>query len=209
VPKHRGLTMFVLDMDSPGVTVRPIRQMTGEAHFNEIFLDDVRVPDDNRVGEPGEGWRAILTTLMSERAAVGSGATNPATHPVERLIQLARHQDRVADLHVRQRLADAYLHGEILRLLNLRREAELAVGSASGAEGSIAKLLHSDQARRIGEIAAELLGPTITADTGAWGTFAWSVWLCGAPCLRIAGGTDEIQRNTIAERVLGLPKESR
>jgi alkylation response protein AidB-like acyl-CoA dehydrogenase len=190
-PKHDGLTMFILEMDAPGVTIRPLRQMTGEAHFNEVFLDEVRVPDANRVGEPGDGWRAILTTLMSERAAVGSGATNPATHPVDRLVQLARHLDRRAEALVRRDLADAYLHDQILRFLNLRREAA-ATGASPGAEGSIAKLSHSRQARRIGDFAGELLGPALTADTGEWGTFAWTTWVCGAPCLRIAGGTDEI-----------------
>ncbi|HUF99220.1 MAG TPA: acyl-CoA dehydrogenase family protein [Ilumatobacter sp.] len=206
-PKHRGLTMFLIDMRSPGVTVRPLRQMTGETHFNEVFLDDVRVPDANRVGPLGSGWGAVMATLMAERAAVGSGAANSAVDPVARLVDLARHCEMADDRRVRQRLAVAHTNAELRRFLGLRMEATVPAGRPTGAEGSILKLLFSDQGMLCGDIAGDLLGAWLTADTGAWGTFAWTRWVTGAPMLRVAGGTDEIQRNTLAERVLGLPKE--
>ncbi len=206
-PKHRGLTMFLIDMRSPGVTVRPLRQMTGETHFNEVFLDDVRVPDSNRVGPLGSGWSAVMATLMAERAAVGSGATNSTVDPVARLVDLARERGFARKPLIRQRLARAHTNVEIRRFLGLRLEAAVAAGRTTGPEGSILKLLFGDQVRLCGELAGELLGASLTADTGDWGTFAWTRWVTGAPMMRIAGGTDEIQRNTLAERVLGLPKE--
>ena len=207
VPKHQGITMFVLDMDAPGVTVVPLRQMTGETHFNEVFLDEVRIPDANRVGEPGSGWRAVMATLMSERAAVGSGANNSAVDPVARLIEMARHLDRAHDPIVRQRLAERHTNAELRRLLIGRHEATMLAGKAPGAEGSILKLLFGEQATQCAELAAELLGLSVLADSGEWGTYAWGRWITGAPMMRIAGGTDEIQRNTLAERLLGLPRE--
>jgi len=205
-PKHRGLTMFLVDMRSPGVMVRPLRQMTGETHFNEVFLDEVRVPDTNRVGPLGSGWSAVMATLMAERAAVGSGAANSAVDPVARLIGLARHRGRAGDARVRQCLAVAHTNAELRRFLGLRLEA-MATDCSPGSEGSILKLLFSEQGRSCGDVAGDLLGPALTADSGEWGAFAWTRWVTGAPMLSIAGGTDEIQRNTIAERVLGLPKE--
>jgi len=206
-PKHRGLTMFLVDMRSPGVTVRPLRQMTGETHFNEVFLDDVRVPDANRVGPLGSGWSAVMATLMAERAAVGSGAANSAVDPVARLIELARHRGALDDARVRQRLATAHINAELRRFLGLRLEGAVAAGRPIGPEGPILKLLFAQQGRSCGDLAGDLLGPSLVADTGEWGTFAWARWVTGAPMLRIAGGTDEIQRNTLAERSLSLPKE--
>jgi acyl-CoA dehydrogenase len=207
--KHRGLTMFLLDMATPGVIVKPLRQMTGEYHFNEVFLQDVRVPDRNRVGAPGEGWRAMQATLMSERHAVGTGATSPGADPVDRLIQLARVGGKEADPAIRQQLAQVVINSELLRFLNLRTASALRCGRPLGAEGSISKLLNARQATLIGDVAALLLGPAIAADNGQWGTFAWSRWVAGAPHRRIAGGTDEIQRNILGERMLGLPREPR
>jgi alkylation response protein AidB-like acyl-CoA dehydrogenase len=209
VPKHQGLTMFMLPMDSPGITVRPLRQMNGQSEFNEVFFDDVRVPDANRVGDVGGGWRAILTTLMNERHVVAHRGGSSMIPPSERVIDLAEHLGATDDRLVRQRLADVHIHEQILRFLRMRLDEAAADGRAPGAEGSIAKLVYTTQLRRIGTLAAELLGPSVTADTGEWGTFAWSRFFCGSPGLRIAGGTDEIQRNTIAERQLGLPKEPR
>ena len=206
-PKHQGLTMFLLPMDTPGVEVRPLRQMTGEAEFNEVFLTDVRVPDANRVGDAGNGWRALLTTLMSERASVGSGAAGRALDPVRMLIELARHVGKSEDRVVRQRLVEVHVVDFLIRKVAERADdLRLSSGVERGAEGSILKLLGSKQNYRIGELAAELLGPAFAADTGEWGTFAWSRFLSGAPGLRIAGGTDEIQRNILGERVLGLPR---
>ena len=205
VPKHQGLTMFLLPMHTPGVEPRLLRQMNGQAEFNEVFLTDVRVPDANRVGEPGSGWRAVLTTLMSERAAVGAGRPSPALDPVTLVTELARHQLRQGDAVVRQRLAEVHTHRRLIEWLAAKGEAAAAAGER-GAEGSIIKLLSSRQNRRIANLAAELLGPAFSADTGEWGTYAWSRYLCSTPGLRIAGGTDEIQHNILGERVLGLPK---
>jgi acyl-CoA dehydrogenase len=206
-PKHQGLTMFLLPLDSPGVEVRPLKQMTGDAEFNEVFLTDVRVPDANRVGEPGSGWRAVLTTLMSERASVGSGAASRATSPARMLTELARHLGKDDDRIVRQKLADVHIADFLIRKVAQRADdLRTHTGAERGAEGSILKLLGSRQNYRIGELAAELLGPSFAADTGEWGTYSWSRFLTGAPAMRIAGGTDEIQRNILGERVLGLPR---
>ena len=207
VPKHQGLTMFLLPLDTPGVDIRPLRQMNGNAEFNEVFLTDVRVPDANRVGAAGGGWRAVLTTLMSERASVGSGKGNAANDPVSILVELARHARRTTDPVVRQKLAEVATYREIVRWLTMRAEAAVMAGRERGAEGSIVKLIGSAQNRRLSILAGELLGPSMVADTGEWGTYVWSHFLCSAPGLRIAGGTDEIQHNILGERVLGLPKE--
>jgi alkylation response protein AidB-like acyl-CoA dehydrogenase len=209
VPKHQGLTMFLLPLDSGGVDIRPLRQMNGAAEFNEVFLTDVRVPDANRVGEAGSGWRAVLTTLMSERAAVGSGKTSSGIDTASLLVELARHLQRTNDPVVRQRLAEVVTHKNLLDWLTMRAEADVAAGKERGAEGSIVKLISSRQNRRIGDLAGELLGPAFTADTGEWGTYSWGQYLCSTPGLRIAGGTDEIQHNILGERVLGLPREPR
>jgi alkylation response protein AidB-like acyl-CoA dehydrogenase len=207
VPKHRGLTMFLLPMHSPGVEPRPLRQMNGNAEFNEVFLTDVRVPDANRVGEAGNGWRAVLTTLMSERAAVGSGKTSPSLDAAGMLLELARHLERTSDLRVRERLAEVHTNRQLIGWLSMRAEEATAAGRERGAEGSLVKLLSSRQNRRIANLAAELLGPALTADTGEWGTYTWAHYLCSTPGMRIAGGTDEIQHNILSERVLGLPRE--
>lgn len=206
VPKHQGISMFLLPLDTPGVEVRPLKQMNGGADFNEVFLTDVRVPHENMVGEPGGGWRAVLTTLMSERASVGSGKAS-ATDPLRTLTELARHVGRDTDPVIRQRLAEAVTHRRVIDYLAMRAEAAVAAGRERGAEGSIVKLLGSQQNFRLAALAGELLGPSMVADTGEWGTFTWSRFLCSAPGMRIAGGTDEIQRNILGERVLGLPKE--
>jgi acyl-CoA dehydrogenase len=207
VPKHQGLTMFLLPLDTPGVEVRPLRQMTGDAEFNEVFLTDVRVPDANRVGEPGSGWRAVLTTLMSERASVGSSAAARAVNPVRMLTELARHLDRTADPIVRQKLAEVHIVDFLIRKVGQRGDdLRHHTGAERGAEGSILKLLGSRQNFRIAELAGELLGPAFAADTGEWGTYTWSRFLTGAPAMRIAGGTDEIQHNILGDRVLGLPR---
>jgi len=207
VPKHQGLTMFLLPLDMPGVEVRPLRQMTGDAEFNEVFLTDVRVPDANRVGEPGSGWRAVLTTLMSERASVGSSAASRSVNPVRMVTELARHLDRTADPMVRQKLAEVHIVDFLIRKVGQRGDdLRHHTGVERGAEGSILKLLGSRQNFRIAELAGELLGPAFAADTGEWGTYTWSRFLTGAPAMRIAGGTDEIQHNILGDRVLGLPR---
>ena len=207
VPKHQGITMFLLPMDTPGVDPRPLRQMNGNAEFNEVFLTDLRVPDANRVGEAGNGWRAVLTTLMSERVAVGSGKSSSALDPSVMVTELARHAARQTDPVVRQSLATIYTNRRLLEWLAARTSEAVAAGRPLGPEGSIMKLLANHQNRAIGNLAGSLLGPSMAADTGDWGTYGWASFLCSAPGLRIAGGTDEIQHNILGERVLGLPRE--
>ena len=208
VPKHQGLTMFLLPLDSPGVEIRPLKQMNGQAEFNEVFLTDVRIPDANRVGEPGSGWRAVLTTLMSERASVGASKQAAATSPANMVVELARHLERTDDPIVRQLLAEVWTFDMVNRLTAQRHADEREhSGRERGAEGSILKLLGTRNNTRIGDLAGSLLGPAFAADTGEWGTYSWSAFRVSAPALRIAGGTDEIQRNILSERMLGLPRE--
>ena len=206
VPKHQGLSMFLLPLESAGVERRPLRQMNGNAEFNEIFLTDVRVPHRNMVGDPGGGWRAVLTTLMSERRAVGSGS-GATIDPVDVITGLAQHLDRTGEPVVRQRLAALHTDRRLLEWLGMRLAEDVAAGNELGPQGSIMKLLANGRNIRLGELAGHLLGEAMVADTGAWNTFAWSDFLCSAPGLRIAGGTDEIQHNILGERVLGLPRE--
>ena len=206
VPKHQGISMFMLELDSPGVDRRPLRQMNGNAEFNEIFLTGVRVPHANMVGEPGGGWRAVLTTLMSERRAVGSGSGS-TIDPVDVITRVAQHLERTGDPVVRQRLAVLHTDSRLLEWLGMRLAEDVAAGNELGPQGSVMKLLANQRNIRLGTLAGQLLGPAMVADSGEWNTFAWSDFLCSAPGLRIAGGTDEIQHNILGERVLGLPRE--
>jgi alkylation response protein AidB-like acyl-CoA dehydrogenase len=144
---------------------------------------------------------------MSERHAVGTGATDPTADPIARLRGLIQWSGRSEDPVVRQQMAQVVVIGEILRYLNMGKAEALAAGRPLGPEGSLAKVLGARHTAMIGGLAGELLGPAITADSGEWGTFAWSQWVIGTPHRRIAGGTDEIQHNILAERVLGLPRD--
>jgi alkylation response protein AidB-like acyl-CoA dehydrogenase/alkanesulfonate monooxygenase SsuD/methylene tetrahydromethanopterin reductase-like flavin-dependent oxidoreductase (luciferase family) len=205
--KHAGLTAFLVPLDAPGVVVRPIKQMSGGASFNEVFLAEVRLSDDLRLGAVGDGWKVALATLGFERG--GSGGGRAIGGSWDRLLGLARWLDRTADPVVRQRLVAVYIR-QRLRLMNGQRAAaSAALGQPPGPEGSIGKLLWVQGLQEIGEVATALLGPRLAADTEEWGTFAWSGHVLGAPGYRIAGGSDEIQRNIIGERVLGLPSDVR
>lgn len=207
LPKHRGLTGFVVDMRAPGVEVRPLRQMTGGAAFNEVFFTDVRVADDHCLGDVNQGWTVALTTLMNERAAIGGGSGGIGLATMTRLTELLRHVGQDRDPLRRQQLAGLYIHTQVARLTNQRALDKLAAGQLPGPELSTAKLALTQNLVRTAELVAAVLGPRITADTGEWGTFSWSTFVCGVPGMRIAGGSDEIMRNIVAERVLGLPKE--
>jgi len=206
-PKHKGLTMFLVDMHAPGVEVRPLRQMTGGASFNEVFFEEVRVPDSHRLGDVDEGWTVALTTLMNERAAIGGGGAGVGTMSLNRFVEMARHYGVADDPLVRQRLADAYVRINVARYTNLRGMATIRAGQLPGPEMSIGKLALTRTMQEVGQMLGEILGPRMIADSGEWGTFAWSEFLCGVPGMRVAGGTDEIMKNVIGERVLGLPKE--
>ncbi|HZU79760.1 MAG TPA: acyl-CoA dehydrogenase family protein, partial [Acidimicrobiales bacterium] len=203
----KGLTGFVVDMHAPGVEVRPLRQITGGASFNEVFFTDVRIPDTHRLGDVNGGWTVALTTLMNERAAIGGGMAGGGGGGTQRLIELVRHQGRSGDALVRQQLADIVINGRVASYTNLRAMAKIAAGQLPGPEMSIAKLSLTMNMRRMADLLSSVLGPKLVADSGEWGTYAWNQFILGVPGMRIAGGTDEILHNIIGERVLGLPKE--
>jgi acyl-CoA dehydrogenase len=204
-PKHRGLSAFLVDMRSPGVTVRPLRQMTGGAGFNEVFLEEVRVPDRLRLGPVNSGWQVTLTTLLNERAAIGSGmGLGRGPGPFQRLIELLRHSRYADDAVRRDQLARLYAEDRISSW-TLRRGQ--AASGGPGPELSVLKLAGTAHLRRMAEFVSGVLGPALTADNGEWGTFAWSKFVCGVPGGRLGGGSDEVMRNILAERVLGLPKD--
>jgi alkylation response protein AidB-like acyl-CoA dehydrogenase len=205
VPKHAGITAFLVPMAADGVGVRPIRQMTGGSSFNEVFFDDLRISDELRIGAVGEGWRVATSMLAFERNQSGSRAGVGGSW--EQLLALARRSNVGTDPVLRQRLVRVYVH-ERLRALTRQRAEEAALRSQTpGPEGSMGKLLWVQGLIAIGDVAATLAGPQLIADTGAAGTYAWAEHVLGAPGFRIAGGSDEIQRNILAERVLGLPGE--
>ncbi len=209
-PKHAGMTAFLVDVHAPGVEVRPLRQMTGGAGFNEVFFTGVRVPDSHRLGGVGEGWGVALTTLMNERASIGSGmglARGPG--PFERLVALTRFVGADADPVTRDRLARLYTTHVVNGLTAKRATAALRAGGLPGPELSILKLAGTQHLLAIAEYVAGVLGPALCADNGEWGTFAWTKLVCGVPGGRLGGGSDEIVRNIIGERVLGLPREPR
>jgi len=208
LPKHKGLTAFIVDMRATGVEVRPLRQMTGGASFNEVFFTDVRVPDDHRLGDVNTGWGVALTTLMNERAAIGAGAGAGGTGgTMTRLIEMVRYLGLSQDPLVRQELADLVTRARVSGYTNKRALDKIRVGQLPGPELSIAKLSSTQLLQRIGDFVSHVLGPRLIADTGEWGTFAWSQIVLGTPGMRVAGGTDEVMRNIVGERVLGLPKD--
>jgi alkylation response protein AidB-like acyl-CoA dehydrogenase len=206
-PKHKGLTMFLVDMHAPGVEVRPLRQMTGGASFNEVFFEEVRVHDSHRLGDVDEGWTVALTTLMNERAAIGGGGAGVGTLSITRFVEMIRHYELARDPLVRQQLADAYVRMSVARYTNLRGMAKIRAGQLPGPEMSIGKLSLTRTMQQVAEMLTQVLGPRLVADSGEWGAFAWAEFLLGVPGMRVAGGTDEIMKNIIGERVLGLPKE--
>ena len=201
VPKHKGLIYLLVDMHAEGIEVRPLRQMDGAAHFNEVFLEGVRVPDDNRLGEPGEGWKVAITTLMNERMSLGA-ATSGFALPFERLVELYRGDDAPEPVY-RDDLSRVYTWGRILEWLNQRIVGKLRSGQIPTAEGSVMKLILADLVSGSAETGVNLLGSqgTILGEEGVQQAFL------GSRAFHIGGGTDEIQRNLIAERVLGLPRE--
>lgn len=219
--KHKGLTYFALDMHAPGVDVRPLRQMTGEAEFNEVYLTDVRVPDADRIGDVGEGWRVAMTTLMNERTTIGGGAGPPGRGSGAIAEAVRIWHDEVAEQRPadRDRLARAWIEAEVLRLTNMRAGENRKAGNP-GPEGSIAKLMFAGVNMRIYELCVDLLGSDALVDYDYTMRRAEHLGLTGPPgssrkmFLRaransIEGGTSEIQRNIIGERVLGLPGDIR
>ncbi len=206
-PKHRGMTAFLVPLDADGVTVRPLRQMSGGSSFNEVFLDEVRVPDTLRLGAVGAGWKTALTTLGFERG--GSGGRSRVGGNWHHAVALARWTGADTDPVLRQQLADIVVAGRLAEIAAARDEHNAGAGQPPGAIGSMRKLRWTQRMTAISEFAEEVLGPRLVADTGEWGTYAWGEHVLGAPGYRIAGGSDEVQRNIVGERVLGLPAEPR
>ncbi len=212
VPKHRGLTMFVLDMRSEGVTVRPLRQATGSAEFNEVFFDQVRIPADGVVGDVGGGWANAVRTLMNERVSIGTGGSTQRMLGCDftALLGLARRRGLTRDPITRQQLATVYIAEQLMRYTAARQRAQLLIGRTPGPEGSIAKLATAVLARTSSGIGLRIAG----AAGQAWmpddaDGDAWAMAAVRVPYFSIGGGTDEVQRNIIGERVLGLPPEPR
>ena len=201
VPKHQGLTYFFVKMDSEGLDPRPLRQMTGGAEFNETFLDNVRIPKENVIGGVNNGWAVAQTTLNSERAAVGAQSS---VVDVDGLVDLARRQGQGDDPAVRQALAEAWIRSEVLRYLGMRVYTALSQGTEIGPEASIMKILTGDHIRDTSQAAMELLGPDGMLSDDSWVSLMISHF-----AHKIGGGTPEIQRNVIGERILGLPREPR
>ena len=207
-PKRQaGITYFVVDMSTPGIDVRPLRQMNGEAHFNEVFLSGVRIPASNVIGEVDDGWKVAVTTLSNERVAIsgGSGVSDP-----ERLLQLARANGRAAEPNFRQEFARAWSRNEIIRYLRLRTRTAMSQGRRAGPEGSVMKLAYARYVKHLSKLAIDTAGPhgmLAYPDAVANGVFLQK--FINAVQSSIGGGTDEIQRNIVGERVLALPREPR
>jgi alkylation response protein AidB-like acyl-CoA dehydrogenase len=207
VPKHTGITAFAVEMATPGVEVRPLRQMNGDAHFSEVFLDDVDVADADRIGPTGGGWGVARTALANERGAVGAVSAGTGVS-IGRLETLARDRSRSADPRWRDRLAAAHASSEAARFTRHRARARAEAGQTPGPEGSGAKLRGSAAFRTIVDLAVGMLGPGGVAGSDV-DALEWRTLFLTAPSVSIRGGTDEIQRNIIGEHVLGLPPEPR
>jgi alkylation response protein AidB-like acyl-CoA dehydrogenase len=212
VPKHKGLTFFFLDMRSPGIEIRPIKQISGQSHFNEVFFSDVRIPDAHRLGPVGAGWQVSLTTLMNERLAVGD-APGPDFAEIFELARATELEDgpALADRAVRERLADWYVRSQGLKYTKFRTMTALSRGETPGPEASIGKLVSASKLQDIASFGMDLLGMggIMTDETAMPASALFQQALLYSPGLRIAGGSDEILRNIIAERVLGLPADVR
>ena len=207
-PKHKGLTMMVVPMTADGVTVRPLRQMTGGASFSEVFLDQVVVGHRCVVGDVGGGWKVATRALSGERKAVGDRTHEVTDRAIGLLRELGQRTGRIADPQVRQQFSRVYSRLRIARFQQQRVQA-IPESELSGAERAIDKLLVSSNLRALGELAAAILEQELVVDSGQWGTFGWNKWIMGAFGYRIAGGTEEIRKTMLAERVLMLPRESR
>jgi alkylation response protein AidB-like acyl-CoA dehydrogenase len=200
-PKHKGLTYFVLDMEQEAVQIRPLRQITGEAEFNELFLEEARIPDDHVVGGVGNGWRVALTTLMNERSGLGFFLQIALRQRLDLLIAEASSRGLLEDPLVADELAALHVKTEIIRLTALRGLSAIEKYGQPGPEGSLVKWMWSETNQELSQLAADIVGPeALTAGT------RWSYELLRARGNSIEGGTTEILKNIVAERVLGLPK---
>ena len=215
-PKHKGLTYFVIDMEAPGVEIRPIKQITGGANFNEVFMTDVRIPDDQRLDAVGNGWAVALTTLMNERMSIGGGMGMGSDLLVGELNRLADtcYVDGVLGKDngaVRQKIAEYYTRLKSMELTVNRTLSALSQGGMPGSESAILKLAMGLLLQEVAAFAMELQGG-MGAEFGDDASYAGGLWqelYLGIPAIRIAGGADEIQRSIIGERLLGMPGEQR
>ncbi len=209
---HKGITYFVLDMTSPGIEVRPLVQMTGTHEFNEVFFTDVRVPVENVVGDINDGWRLAKVTLGNERVSLsGEGALWGRGPTAMNVIDIVRAHGGTDDSLTRQRLARLYIESEILRLIRLRTVSATVRGMEPGPEASVRKAMSDEHGQHVMEMAIELAGTAgLLADAGPYGDGAGGMWTYGylySRALTIGGGTSEVQRNILGERVLGLPRD--
>ena len=213
VPKHKGLSYFYVDMNAPGVEIKPIKQLTGDSDFNEVYFNDVRVSDQQRLGEVGQGWQVSLTTLMNERAAIGGGFGQMDVALAMAVAQKVEIDGRPAleDASVRARLANWYVQESGLKYTGYRSLTALSRGALPGPENSIGKLVGAPKMQAMSSYLMDLLEASGAITDESLATEAGIIQRAymGAPGLRIAGGTDEIMANIIAERVLGLPQEPR
>jgi alkylation response protein AidB-like acyl-CoA dehydrogenase len=218
VPKHKGLSYFVLDMHAPGVDVRPLYQITGEAEFNEVFMTDARIPHSMMLGREGDGWNVVITTLMNERVALGGGDTGKGGGNIKVLLSLwaERCKNGSVDPVLRDKVARRWIESELLRLTNLRARASASSGTP-GPEGSVAKLFSAELNKRVSETCIDVMGAdgmlypdgytmSRPRDAGLFGSNARQMFL-RMRAQSIEGGTSEVMRNILGERVLGLPKE--
>jgi alkylation response protein AidB-like acyl-CoA dehydrogenase len=200
-PKHKGLTYFLMDMDQEGVEVRPLRQITGESEFNELFIDGARIPDENVLGGVGNGWRVALTTLMNERAGLAFFLQVRMRQLLDRLIGEAMARGLLDDPVIAGRLGEMHLKAEVLRLTAYRGLTAIEKYGEPGPEGSLTKWMWSETNQQLTQLAADLLGPVALQAGGRW-----SYELLRARGNSIEGGTTEVLKNIVAERVLGLPR---
>ncbi len=222
VPKHRGITCFLVDMHAPGVEVRPLYQITGEAEFNEVYFTDVHLPDECRLGGVGEGWNVAVTTLMNERVAIGGGIGRRGDGPIAEAVALWqerwRGRDRLQAGALRDRLMSSWVRCEVARLTNQRAAQARRVGTP-GPEGSVAKLAFAEENKRVYELCVDLMGaegmlhssdyPKVRPEGVSFGTSDLHKAFLRARANSIEGGTSEVMRNILGERMLGLPGEPR
>ena len=206
--RHAGMTMFIVDMSLPGIEIRPLRQMTGVSRFNEVFFDGCRLAPDAVLGEVGQGWRTAITTLMNERVSIGTSNAAGYGHPASALAAEARQRGRIDDPVIVDRICQLLIKERITGLLGKRVTQALLAGAQPGPEGSLAKLSGTQVSKDSAALAMEIVGPAASAWAGDnEPDSAWASVQCSVPGLSIAGGTDEIMRNILAERILGLPRE--
>jgi alkylation response protein AidB-like acyl-CoA dehydrogenase len=222
VPKHKGITAFMVDMESPGVEVRPLYQITGEAEFNEVFFTEVRMPDTARLGGEGDGWRVAVTTLMNERVSIGGGIGRRGSGPIADALRIWKEKwsgnTSPHALALRDRLVSAWIRSEVINMTN-RRAAQVRRAGTPGPEGSVGKLAYAEENQRVYELCMDLLGnegmlypagyPMIRPKMLGMGTTDVHKSFLRVRANSIEGGTSEVMRNILGERVLGLPGDVR